>query len=47
MCSSDLHSLKQTMGDREGVTFLMEACGFNVAKEDINLTPETRWKVQR
>ena len=41
------HSLKQTMADREGVTFLMDACGFKVAKEDINLTPETRWKVQR
>ena len=41
------HSLKQTMGDQEGVAFLMDACGFKVAKEAINLTPETRWKVQR
>ena len=41
------HSLKQTMADREGVNFLMDACGFKVAKEDINLTPETRWKVSR
>ena len=41
------HSLKQTMASREGVAFLLESCGFNVAKEDINLTPETRWKVQR
>ena len=40
-------SLKQTMGDAEGVAFLMDACGFKVAKQDINLTPETRWKVQR
>ena len=41
------HSLKQTMGSREGVTFLLESCGFSVGKDDINLTPETRWKVQR
>ena len=41
------HSLKQTMADPEGITFLMDACGFKVAKEDINLTPETRWKVKR
>ena len=41
------HSLKQTMADREGVAFLMEACGFKVDKDGINLTPETRWKVQR
>ena len=41
------HSLKKTMADREGITFLMEACGFNVSKELINLEPETRWKVQR
>ena len=41
------HSLKQTMADREGIAFLMEACGFKVAKEDINVAPETRWKVQR
>ncbi len=40
-------SLRQTFADREGVAFLMEACGFNVPKEAINLTPETRWKVQR
>ncbi len=41
------HSLKQTMGSADGVSFLLESCGFNVAKEEINLTPETRWKVQR
>ena len=41
------HSLKQTMSDGEGVAFLMDACGFKVAKDDINLTPETRWKVKR
>lgn len=41
------HSLKQTMSSREGVAYLLQACGFEVSKEDINLTPETRWKVQR
>ena len=41
------HSLKQTMSSREGVAYLLQACGFEVGKDDINLTPETRWKVQR
>ncbi|MEA3207739.1 MAG: hypothetical protein QOE70_796 [Chthoniobacter sp.] len=39
------HSLKQTMGSREGVAYLLQACGFEVSKDNINLTPETRWKV--
>src|SRR3954471_15908647 len=41
------NSLKQTMGSKEGVAYLLRACGFEVAEPDINLTPETRWKVQR
>lgn len=41
------HSLKQTMGSREGIAYLLESCGFDVDKDGINLTPETRWKVQR
>ena len=41
------HSLKQTMGTRDGVAYLLEACGFAVDKDGINLQPETRWKVQR
>jgi len=41
------HSLKQTMSTREGVAYLLQACGFQVEKEAINLVPETRWKVQR
>ena len=41
------HSLKQTMSSREGVAYLLKACGFEVSKEDINLQPDTRWKVQR
>ncbi len=41
------HSLKQTMSSREGVAYLLQACGFELSKDDINLQPETRWKVQR
>jgi hypothetical protein len=41
------HSLKQTMSSREGVAYLLQACGFEVDKEGINLQPETRWKVPR
>ena len=41
------HSLKQTLSSREGVSYLLQACGFEVKKEDVNLQPETRWKVQR
>jgi len=41
------HSLKQTLSSREGIAYLLQACGFEVKKEDVNLQPETRWKVQR
>lgn len=41
------HSMKQTMGTREGVNYLLQACGFEVDRASINLTPETRWKVKR
>ena len=41
------HSLKQTMSSREGIAYMLQACGFEVKKDDINLQPETRWKVQR
>ncbi len=41
------HSLKQTMGTREGVAYMLQACGFEINKDEINLTPETRWKVRR
>lgn len=37
-------SLKQTMESREGVDYLLRACGFEVKLDDINLQPETRWK---
>jgi len=41
------HSLKQTMGSREGIAYLLRACGFQINEPEINLAPETRWKVQR
>jgi hypothetical protein len=41
------NSLKQTMASREGVAYLLRSCGFEVLDADINLNPETRWKVKR
>jgi len=41
------HSLKQTMSTKEGVAYMLQSCGFQVDKEEINLAPETRWKVER
>ena len=41
------HSMKQTMGTREGVSYMLQACGFEVDQGQVNLNPETRWKVQR
>ena len=40
-------SLRDTVSSREGVGYLLEACGFRVEKSSINLAPETRWRVQR
>ena len=37
-------SLKETMESREGVAYLLRAAGFEVQPEEINLTPELRWK---
>jgi hypothetical protein len=36
-------SLRECMESREGVGYLMKACGFDVAPESINLDPEWRW----
>ena len=36
-------SLKECMESREGVGYLMKACGFEVPLEDVNLDPEWRW----
>src|SRR5712672_1351292 len=35
-------SLRETMGTKEGVAYLLEYCGFEVDKEGVNLMPETR-----
>jgi hypothetical protein len=40
-------SLRDTMGSKEGIAYLLEACGFQVNKDEINLQPETRWRVTR
>ncbi len=40
-------SLRETMSGREGIAYLLEACGFRVDKEEINLFPDTRWRVSR
>ena len=40
-------SLRESMATREGVAYLLQACGFHVTPEAINLAPETRWKIQR
>jgi hypothetical protein len=37
-------SLKETMASREGVAYLLQAAGFHVPPEEINLTPDLRWK---
>ena len=40
-------SLRETMHSKEGVAFLLESCGFNINSDEINLYPETRWRVTR
>ena len=37
------HSLKGSMSSVEGIAYLLEACGFQVDRNEINLAPETRW----
>ncbi len=37
-------SLRESMGTPEGVSYLLESCGFKVEPTEINLNPETRWK---
>ena len=39
--------LRETMSTKEGVAYLLNACGFTVGMEEINLQAEARWKVQR
>jgi hypothetical protein len=40
-------SLRETMNSREGIAYLLESCGFQIEKQEINLQPETRWRVRR
>ena len=37
-------SLRETMQTRDGVAYLLRSAGFDVAREEINLQPELRWK---
>ena len=39
--------LRETMSTKEGVAYLLNACGYKVPIDDVNLQAETRWKVQR
>jgi hypothetical protein len=39
--------LRETMSTKEGVAYLLSACGFDVPLEEINVQAEARWKVQR
>lgn len=39
--------LRDTMGTKEGVAYLLSECGFQVKPEEIILNRETRWKVGR
>lgn len=40
-------SLKETMGSHEGVSYLMQRAGFEVAPGTVNLNPSWRWKTTR
>jgi len=37
-------SLKETMESREGVAYLLRSAGFDMRPDEINLSPELRWK---
>jgi hypothetical protein len=39
--------LRETMATKEGVAYLLNACGYSVPLDAINLETEARWKVQR
>lgn len=40
-------SLRDTLASKEGVSYLLEAIGFDIDPDTINLNPETRWRVTR
>jgi hypothetical protein len=37
-------SLRECMESRDGIAYLLKACGFDIAPTDINLKPEWRWR---
>lgn len=37
----------ETLGSKDGVSYLMESCGFHIPDEEINLQPQPRWLVHR
>jgi hypothetical protein len=39
--------LRETMSTKDGIAYLLNACGFHIPLEEINLHAEPRWKVQR
>lgn len=39
--------LRDTMGTKEGVSYLLTECGFHVRPDEVILDRETRWKVAR
>jgi hypothetical protein len=39
--------LRDTMGTKEGISYLLAECGFHVRPEEVILDRETRWKVAR
>ncbi len=37
-------SLRETMESRDGISYLMRSVGFDVRTDEINLSPELRWR---
>jgi len=40
-------NLCDTLGSKDGISFLLESCGFHIPDEEINLHPQPRWLVHR
>jgi len=36
--------LRETMETKEGVSYLIKSCGFDMPTDDVNLYPDWRWK---
>lgn len=39
--------VRDTLGTADGVAYLLTACGFTVPPAQVELNPQTRWKVQQ